>query len=422
MLVSIAGRLPSLEKTVWVLLALFVITLPGFTRIGKDIFYVLLLISLIYMAVERPKFSSLNKDEKIIFSLLILFFLWTVFTFYINGKPGKGDILVWSRQVFLLLIIPLYFLFRRYPLPPQWLFIVLLLSAFVTSGVAINDVFFDGARFRGRAGGGMHPILFGSVSLFMAVLISSFLLNTKQNKIFSVLSILAIVGLLAAIALTKARGVWLAIPALILVVLLMKYKNVEKWKKITGLSIIMALLLGSYFIPVVKQRVDQTYTNIVRYINSEDISDASRRTSLGTRLEMWKAGLGMFVDNPVLGVGLGGFQETANKNMDQYGVNRSAHSFYHPHNQYISELSAKGLPGFLLFIGLLYIMIRYYLKYAMHGSRMKMTFAFGGFLMTVAIVIFSLTDAVFEGKAIILFMSMMFAVILASLSNAENQG
>lgn len=85
------------------LLALCIITLPAYTDTGKNAFYLLALLSLYYLFTNLHQLKQLDKVLKFFFAVIVLHFLWTLLTFYINGSPGRGSNFIWSRQVFCCL-------------------------------------------------------------------------------------------------------------------------------------------------------------------------------------------------------------------------------------------------------------------------------------------------------------------------------
>ncbi len=72
-------------------------------------------------------------------------------------------------------------------------------------------------------------------------------------------------------------------------------------------------------------------------------SGESADMSTQLRYEAWQAGIGMFHDNPIFGVGPRQFAE---------------HHFITAHNSYVLTLGELGLPGFFLFVAILYISIK----------------------------------------------------------------
>lgn len=91
---------------------------------------------------------------------------------------------------------------------------------------------------------------------------------------------------------------------------------------IMGLAAVIAM--GVWFVP------SQTIQRILTVTNSGDF---------GSRLPIWDTALRTFGDHPVLGIGAGAFLHAGGAN-------------YVAHNTYLSVLVEHGLPGFVVFIGI----------------------------------------------------------------------
>lgn len=143
----------------------------------------------------------------------------------------------------------------------------------------------------------------------------------------------------------RVAGVWIAYPVLLLVFVLVMLNKYPLRFRVMAVGGLLSLLALSLLHPVVKQRVDMTQKNIQMYMAETDVNNWKMRTSIGTRFQMWKAGWQIFLENPLTGVGLGGYDMAAREGKEEYGVGPSAFWFYHPHNQYISALSTRGLPA-----------------------------------------------------------------------------
>ncbi len=72
-------------------------------------------------------------------------------------------------------------------------------------------------------------------------------------------------------------------------------------------------------------------------------SDESADMSTQLRYEAWGAGLEMFHESPIFGVGLRQFAE---------------HHFITAHNSYVLTLGEMGLPGLYLFVSIIYISVK----------------------------------------------------------------
>jgi O-antigen ligase len=114
-----------------------------------------------------------------------------------------------------------------------------------------------------------------------------------------------------------------------------------------GVAAIASLVFALWIIPQVLPTGTTIYTRIFQ---GDPSSDTFYRTS-GTRidqgrLEMWKAGLTLFRENPVTGVGLGRFGE-------EVAIEKPFILTRDPHSAYNQLMSESGLLGFLPFVMLM---------------------------------------------------------------------
>jgi hypothetical protein len=90
------------------------------------------------------------------------------------------------------------------------------------------------------------------------------------------------------------------------------------------------------------KRLDIIFYEIDAYRNGHDPS----LSSVTRRLEYWKAGLSLFSQHPIIGIGAGNVREVVYKEYERTGV--LAPSAWHLiHNQFITFLACFGLIGFV---------------------------------------------------------------------------
>ena len=77
--------------------------------------------------------------------------------------------------------------------------------------------------------------------------------------------------------------------------------------------------------------------------------------SVDIRLDLWKAGLRMIADRPLLGVGVGNFSTAYGS---EYRMADSANLWWKPHNNFIQVASEMGLLGLATFIFIMVLIIR----------------------------------------------------------------
>ncbi len=156
------------------------------------------------------------------------------------------------------------------------------------------------------------------------------------------------------------------------------------WRGLKGvvLGTFAALLVGTVaftFSSSVHDRIMKGVTEI------QSFATIPTETSLGRRMVMYQTTLGIIRDNPLFGVGTGGFkQEFSAIAADKYSGWRATPAD-DPHNQYLFILAENGLVGLAAFI----LVIAMILKYALKSGSIYGKMAAGCLLAWCATSLFS---------------------------------
>jgi O-antigen ligase len=165
---------------------------------------------------------------------------------------------------------------------------------------------------------------------------------------------------------------------------------------ICGIAVVAVLMS-----PQVQTRIDAAVNDIRLMQNSV------HETSLGYRVDMWKAATEVIRENPLLGAGASGFRE------HWHGTPRTGEAlgFVEPHNAFLFYASSYGLPALLVLLWL-------YAAMLWTGWRHRDSLA-GGIVFTFALVVVigSFTNTMFFGAIsrawMMLFIGLQGAVLHA---------
>ncbi|MEO8704234.1 MAG: O-antigen ligase family protein [Kofleriaceae bacterium] len=150
----------------------------------------------------------------------------------------------------------------------------------------------------------------GAVSLVLAFM------RRKRNPMFRFLATIGLAVCVAAIWMTQSRG---GLVAMLLVFFVYLVKRYGLWAFVpAGALAIPVMLLGGR-------------------------SDASADESTQQRYEAWSAGLEMFRNNPVFGVGAGQFTD---------------HHYLTAHNTFVLAMAEMGFVGLVLFVAIIVISVK----------------------------------------------------------------
>lgn len=175
----------------------------------------------------------------------------------------------------------------------------------------------------------------------IALMFTFFLYAGKRNKIAKALLIICMAVLLYGVLLTVSRtGLLLLVGG----VGLLFTQIFQTKKKAAVIIFILLVLFVVWFFA-------ESIINIARNILPSIFSGAD---TVGIRYGLWQAGLRMWVDNPILGVGIGKFSE----NLSRYGWDllQPRYLTLGAHNIYIAVLSETGIVGLFLF-GIMFLLV-----------------------------------------------------------------
>ena len=402
------------EKALTVLVTsffvLFVVMLPRYTDTAKTWFVLLCLMALGYLVLNFKLVRDTSFLERLFFAAIILNFLWIALSFYANGEPGRGASFVWGRHFYFLFLIPLFFIFRKVELPDRTIILALIGSVFVS----FIDILIDLSQVIDHRLQGMNPNAFGPIQLCLSGILLFYFLKRPGT----LLRWLALAGFFLGIAnviFSKSRNTWMTLAVLSIFFVFYLTRSQPARMRIALLAVVVLLICGAYQLPMVQKRIDHGVTSVNKYLSTDDYRDPSRTSSIGVRFELWKTGWHMFLENPLLGVGVGAFKPLAQANSERYQVNKAVHHFKYVHNQYLAALATRGIPGLILF--LLVIGLPIYIAMSQkafdHESEVPQL-AIVFVCMTYIIGCFA--EDHFEGKSATMFVSVILALLLARIS------
>jgi O-antigen ligase len=190
----------------------------------------------------------------------------------------------------------------------------------------------------------------GYINITLAIVLALTLL--AQNVMLRILAGMATILLAIAVYLSQSRGGELAIAAALLFIIIAGFPRLRLLAKIgaiIALAIVGAYCAGlvpqHYLMPILKQLglagISLTAPNDADYSTAE-------------RLAHWIAGINMFLDHPIFGVGIGNYPVVYPK----YFITIFVLPLGHAHNYYINiaaEAGIVGLTGFMLFLVAIFV-------------------------------------------------------------------
>lgn len=214
-----------------------------------------------------------------------------------------------------------------------------------------------------------------SLLLAFGIAVSSWFYKDQASIWLKVFFLSLIVLFLANLAVLPGRSGYLAFIGILPFVL----NNIFPRVKIVFLLLMSFLLFAAFFAvsPTARERMLLIPEEIRSY------SQADRETAVGLRLYMWDGALRLIKENPILGVGTGGY----GKALMDLRIDPTLPLMKQPHNSFLYVTVSYGLIGLGVFLWLLTVL----LIRAARNKEDSMGFALLAYLLVFSIG--SLTDS-----------------------------
>lgn len=221
---------------------------------------------------------------------------------------------------------------------------------------------------------------------------------------------------LYTIFISQSRGVWVTLPFLF-VIGVYAAKQLPRWYK-TGLIVFAALLVvgASMFTHTVQVRIADAHSDLQDYARNPQ-SD----TSLGQRLQLWRASWGLFKEHPVIGVGVTDFRDTLSDLADRQIISRQASDHPHSHHEILFMMAQLGIFGLISLLSLYLIPAWYFMRDIRHQDATIRAIAAAGLSLCVGIFILGLSDVVLVWRESLPFYAISIAGFLGLTAKRKQQ-
>ncbi|WP_181318040.1 O-antigen ligase family protein [Photobacterium leiognathi] len=194
----------------------------------------------------------------------------------------------------------------------------------------------------------INAIPFATYICFISTIVFILLLTSNTMKEKVILS-LTLVTSIMSIAITETRGALFALlPTLISIYFYYAYKRKFLKKSLINSLICITLIFAAAY-PIIKERIIQTQQEITK------IDDGNTNTSIGLRLNFWKAGFNLIEQSPFVGYG-DDYYSQLNKLAKEKVIIQAAANYKPPHfhNQFIDIAVKCGLFGLAFLLVMLF--------------------------------------------------------------------
>lgn len=381
-MISIADQKQVILKNSIVFMLFLFPSLALTVKNAGSIIFVLLFLSGLLFGLKNQ--APLSLKERNLFLLFFLFFIVMAATLFYTEDIGTG-LKRLERFFRWLMVIPIYLLIRKYKDSLTNIRYGVALGIIVMGGVGLYQTTFQGIP---QAHGSYHHILFGEYSVLLLFIVISYIITIHQSRNEKYITIvLAVICLLASI-LSGARGSWLAIPVVGLV-LVWLYREKIGWSRILVISLVGTIAMTVlFFHPVINSKIGQAKKDLEMYVDNPNTP-----SSLGDRLNMWSDSIQILIESKGMGVGIGDYRkETINRIESK--KSRLVNTYDHAHSIVFDSLATTGVLGFLVtFLAIFaYPYYLFYKSWKVNISAEQQTSALSGMLLVFSYFTFGLTE------------------------------
>jgi len=379
---------------------------------GTVIAYLTGLIALTALAVNAIKRYE-PMDFRALWPMALALLLPLLCMFITSAVRGVWSDSELEKLLRFALALPVLWLLLR--APQHWLKHIqwsILTGALAGSAMLIVTMTLWGREAVVEIGGRYNAVAFANMTLMfgMMSLLSIQWGPSKPWPHFATgLKVLAFGMSVWATWLSQTRSSWMLLPILALVFLLGLRGWSRRHKAYCALAVSVALVVSAAGLWHFSSRMQAVKTDLQDFATSTD-----RDSSLGIRLQLWRASVEMFKKSPVVGVGPSNFRKELAELEKRGVVSREVVEGYgEPHNDLLAALSGYGLLGLLSILALYLVPAYIFLRRLASDDRVIRVGAQLGLLFCLGYCAFSLTEMMFRNMRSVPTYSLIVVALIA---------
>lgn len=369
-----------------------------------------------YGAYKKWPLAFNKQDKTLIYAYLFYFSLFVISILVHGGKLRELD-----NPSRILLLIPMLLLLLRTPIRLPLIIFAIPCGAIIAGLVALYDKFILQSQMA-YAPRMMH-IQAGDIAMSLGVfsLVSVFYFQRKNIKKATIFCLAGtLMGMLGSL-LSTARGGWVGLPIILVAILWIYRKSLSKglFISVLGVFILGGLAISQLPNNHISERFAMAQQDIQGYLDKQDGS-----TSVGARFDMWKSVIIMAQQKPILGWGIQGAAAERKKMADEGIISQYAGQFAHAHNQFLDDLSKRGIIGVsaLLLVFLLPLWI--FWKQTQNPSHEVKLIATLGVIHVLSVMCYCMSQGFFShnsGNIFYFFLVVVFYAMLKQQLQAQHE-
>lgn len=353
-------------------------------------------------------------EDRVLCTLLLIVFAINALAVLWHGDPGK----YLDQGIRYLLVIPILVGLRRVRLRLDWLVIGLTLGLFATAGVAAWQTLGQGIE---RATGFVtSAIPFSDMSLTLAFwsLMGATLAAIRQRWGWATLLLAGALAGIYAVVAAVTRGSLIALPILLILAGITLLSRAHLRLLLAGIAILstaVALMLAT--LPI-GQITGSRYADALdewRAYNQQH----KAASSVGARLDSWKAALISIPDRPVLGWGQAEY-DTHLQNLITVGrIAPYTGTLANTHNQFLEVWLHQGTLGLSALLALLITSFWFFCRRLRSRVLTVRVLACCGAALPAAFSAYGLTQVILGRNNGVMFFLVSLVVLWAAMRQAE---
>ncbi|MGF6779081.1 O-antigen ligase [Paraburkholderia sp. GAS334] len=252
-----------------------------------------------------------------------------------------------------------------------------------------------------------NPIPFGNTALLLGFLsVLSIRWDMSYRRIAIVVKAVALIAGCYASYLSGTRGGWLALPLLVWLTAANFGWTRRRMRLLAIFSVLVVCAAGLLSTQVVRQRLTDTSSDFAK------LEQGDADSSIGQRLQLWRASTELFEKNPIFGVGKGHLKRSLKSLADagqasQVIVNDRAHS------EFFSTIAELGVVGVVCLLLVYFGPMLYFLRNCKSTDSTVSTAAYCGLAITGSVIIFGFSIDVFSLVMNVSLVALLWATMMA---------
>jgi len=188
------------------------------------------------------------------------------------------------------------------------------------------------------------------------------------------------------------------------------FERYSLFKRVLVTLVLIGCIIGvASSLPIAQKRTNQMIEMVKPYVKGEE---QDRFNSLRFRVELWKAGWRLGMENKILGFGPGNTKPEIRKYARQNPGMEPLEHMNHIHNQFLQTFAMSGLVGLFSLLALITCHLWIFSKYIRKRYSLEVrSLSLGGLLLLVSYLTMSVPGVPFYGKQYL----MMYAFASASI-------